>query len=214
MIFVAQHTDYARANAGIARRDPERFFCFACVHASRDAGRICEMVGLAVQRWGFRGIKVHRAEAPTTREIAETARVRLPVLYDITGEVYYIKMIAAEYPEVNFIIPYLGSFADDWRAHRQVINQLVRLPNVYADTSGVKRFDYVVEAVKRAGAHKLLFGSDGPWLHPTLELQKIRLLGLLPEQEAPVLAGNLARLIRHVAALRREQGQPAAEHFV
>ncbi|MBV9791328.1 MAG: amidohydrolase family protein, partial [Chloroflexi bacterium] len=213
VIFAAQHSDYARANAGVARiasRDPERFFCFACVHASRDAGRIREMVCQAVRRWGFRGIKVHRAEAPATREIAETARAfRLPVLYDITGEAYYIEMIAAEYPEVNFIIPHLGSFADDWRAHRQVIDQLVRLPNVYADTSGVKRFDYVVEAVKRAGAHKLLFGSDGPWLHPALELQKIRLLELPPEQEALVLGGNLARLIRHVAApRRREQSSP------
>jgi hypothetical protein len=84
---------------------------------------------------------------------------------------------------VNFIIPHLGSFADDWRAHQQVIDQLVRYPNVYADTSGVRRFDYIVEAIKRAGARKLLFGSDGPWLHPGLELHKIRLLGLPAEQE-------------------------------
>src|SRR4030095_8193339 len=104
-------------------------------------------------------------------------------------------MIAAQYPYVNFIVPHLGSFADDWRAHVQVIDQITRLPNVYTDTSGVKRFDYVVQAVQRGGAHKVLFGSDGPWLHPALELQKIRLLGLPPKAEALVLGGNAARIV-------------------
>jgi predicted TIM-barrel fold metal-dependent hydrolase len=204
VILAAHSADYARANAGIARiiaRHPGRLIGFACVHARRDAGRIRELVGQAVMQWGFRGIKVHRAEAPATREIAETARAyRLPVLYDITGQAWYIEMIAAEYPDVDFIIPHLGSFADDWRAHRQVIDQLVRLPNVYADTSGVKRFDYVVEAVRRGGAHKVLFGSDGPWLHPALELAKIRLLGLPARDEARVLGGNLLRLLGKAAA--------------
>src|SRR5262252_5085834 len=100
------------------------------------------------------------------------------------------RMFAPQYPDVNFIIPHLGSFASDWRAHQQTIDQLVRFPNVYADTSGVRHFDYLVQAVKRAGAHKLLFGSDGPWLHPELEIQKIRLLRLSPEWERLILGGN------------------------
>jgi predicted TIM-barrel fold metal-dependent hydrolase len=203
VIFAAQHTDYAKANANIARiaaRHPGRFLCFACVHAQRDTGRIDEMVRQAVSRWGMRGIKVHTAEAPATREVAEAARrFRLPVMYDVFGRPYLIEMIAAQYPDVNFIVPHIGSFADDWRAHVQVIDQIARLPNVYTDTSGVKRFEYVVQAVQRGGAHKVLFGSDGPWLHPALELQKIRLLHLPPEQESLVLGGNLLRLINRRA---------------
>ena len=200
VIFSAQHSDYARGNANVARiasRYPGRFICFACVHTERDAGRIREMVGQAVRQWGFRGLKVHGHEAVTTREVAETAQAfGLPVMYDVVGRTYLVEMIAAQYPKVNFIIPHLGSFADDWRAHVQVIDQIARLPNVYTDTSGVKRFDYVVQAVKRAGAHKVLFGSDGPWLHPALELQKIRLLKLPSEEEALILGRNLLRLIR------------------
>lgn len=202
VIFAAQHNDYMRANEGVAQiasHYPGRFICFACVHTRRDAGRIREMVSQVVQRWGFRGLKVHRHEAPATREVAETARAfRLPVLYDVVGEAYWVELIASEYPDVNFIIPHLGSFADDWRAHVQVIDQIARLPNVYTDTSGVKRFDYVMQAVKRAGPHKILFGSDGPWLHPALELHKIHLLKLPPQDEALVLGGNLLRLIKDV----------------
>lgn len=202
VIFSAQHTDYEIGNANVARiaaRYPGRFIGFACVHAARDAGRIREMVGQAVRRWGFRGLKVHGHEAVATREVAEAAQAfGLPVLYDVVGRAYLVEMIASQYPDVNFIIPHLGSFGDDWRAHVQVIDQLARLPNVYADTSGVRRFDYLVQAIERGGAHKLLFGSDGPWLHPALELQKIRLLKLPPEDEALVLGRNLLRLIREV----------------
>jgi hypothetical protein len=42
---------------------------------------------------------------------------------------------------------------------------------------------------------KLLFGSDGPWLHPGVELYKIRMLKLPVECERLVLCGNAARLI-------------------
>jgi len=70
----------------------------------------------------------------------------------------------------------------------------------------VRRFDYIVEAIRRAGARKVLFGSDGPWLHPGLELHKIRLLGLPPRQEALVLGGNIARLLRGVRSLPEVRG--------
>ena len=52
-----------------------------------------------------------------------------------------------------------------------------------------------MQAVKRAGARKILFGSDGPWLHPGVELQKIKLLGLPPGKEALILGGNILRLL-------------------
>jgi hypothetical protein len=77
-----------------------------------------------------------------------------------------------------------------------VVYQLARYPNVYGDTSAVRRFDYIVEAIRRAGPRKLLFGSDGPWIHPGAELHKIQLLGLPKDQEALVLGGNALRLLR------------------
>jgi uncharacterized protein len=96
---------------------------------------------------------------------------------------------------VRFIIAHLGSFADDWRAHERVIEQLRRYPNLSADTSGVRRFDYLLRAIERAGPRRLLFGSDGPWLHPGLELHKVRLMGLSREAEALVLGENARRLL-------------------
>jgi uncharacterized protein len=208
VVVAAGNRDYARANRELARivaRHPGRLVGFACVHAHRDAGRVRRMVGEAVTRWGFRGVKVHRYDAPATREVCEAARAfGVPLLYDVVGAVHLLDLLVPQYPEVDFVVPHLGSFADDWRAHERLIDQLARYPNLYADTSGVRRFDYLVRAVRRAGPGKLVFGSDGPWLHPALELAKVRLLGLPPAEEAMVLGGNLLRLIG-----RAEPGAPA-----
>jgi predicted TIM-barrel fold metal-dependent hydrolase len=202
VLLAAFHSDYAVANQEVARivaRNPDRFYGLAFVHAQRDQGRVYSLVQIAVQRYGFVGIKVHRHDARITREICEAARVfRLPVLYDVMSEVSVCELLAQEYPDVNFIIPHLGSFADDWRAQLALIDHLVRHPNIYADSAGVRRFDLLDQAVRRAGARKLLFGSDGPWLHPRVEVEKIRALELMAVEEQLVLGGNFLRLIRYV----------------
>lgn len=204
------HSDYAKANEALARivAGNPRLIGFAFVHARRDAGRIRAMVGRAVREWGFRGIKVHATDAPPTREVCEAAREsRIPILVDVVGRVHLLHMLAPQYPDVPFVVAHMGSFWDDWRAQQQMVDLLVRYPNVYADTSGVRRFDYLVEAIRKAGPKKLLFGSDGPWLHPSLELEKIRLLRLPADQEALVLGGNALRLMRRASS--RSEGQPA-----
>ena len=199
VLFAAFHSDYRTANrevARIVRSRPDRFFGFAFVNAERDRGRVGDLVAEAVEEHGFRGIKLHRHDARITREVCEAARrYSLPVLYDVTGEIAPVELLATEYRDINFIIPHLGAFGDRWDAQRALIDLLVRHANVYTDTSSVQRFDLLVEAVRRAGANKILFGSDGPWFHPGLELHKIRLLGLSPRDEAKILGGNLLRLI-------------------
>jgi uncharacterized protein len=209
IVFAPFHSDYSQANAQVARivaRYRGRLIGFAFVHAARDAGRIFQMVERAVTRWRFRGIKLHGHDAMPTREVCEAARTfRLPLLADVVGRAEVVDMLAPQYPDVNFIIPHLGSFRDDWQAQQRVVDQLVRYPNVYTDTAGVRRFDYIVQAVKRAGPHKVLFGSDGPWLHPGVEIHKIRLLGLPAQKEALILGGNALRLMRQ-AKVGREAG--------
>jgi len=200
IVMAAFNNDYNKANGDVAKiiaRYPDRLIGFAFVHAIRDAGRIFSMVEQAVRKWRFRGIKIHGVEAMPTREVCETARAfRLPILVDVISRPEVMDMLAPQYPDVNFIVAHLGSYTDDWRAHQQVVYQLARYPNVYADTSAVRRFDYIVEAIRRAGPRKLIFGSDGPWIHPSVELHKIQLLGLPKDQEALVLGGNVLRLLR------------------
>jgi len=207
VIFAAFHSDYAVANqevARIVRSRPDRFLGFAFVNAAADRGRVARLVQQAVEQFGFVGIKLHRYDARISREVCEVARAfSSPVLYDVMGEVSVCELLAQEYPDVNFVIPHLGSFADDWRAQIALIDHLARHPNIYTDTAGVRRFDILEQALQRAGARKILFGSDGPWLHPGVELAKVRALGLSRDDEDLVLAGNFLRLTASVGQSSR-----------
>ena len=212
VLFAAFHSDYARANRAVARivaMHPDRYCGFVFVHAARDRGHIAAMVREGVERFGFIGIKLHRHDANITREVCDAAKAHsLPVLYDVVGEVSQAELLAGQYPGVDFIIPHLGSFADDWRAQLGLIDHLERHPNIYTDTAGVRRFDLLAQAVQRAGAHKVLFGSDGPWLHPGIELTKIRALELPPHDESLVLGRNFLRLTARARARLRPASQP------
>jgi predicted TIM-barrel fold metal-dependent hydrolase len=218
VLFAAFHSDYAVANRDVARivaSRPDRFFGFAFVNAVHDRGRVQRLVRQAVEEFGFVGIKVHRHDAPISREICEAARAfSLPVLYDVMGAVSVCELLAGAYPDVDFVIPHLGSFADDWRAQVALIDHLVRHPNIYTDTAGVRRFDILAQAVERAGARKILFGSDGPWLHPGTELAKVRALRLTQRDEALVLGRNFLRLIERAGSPRRAGIEQELGRFV
>jgi predicted TIM-barrel fold metal-dependent hydrolase len=201
--------DSAAANRHVGRlvlARPDRLVGFARVHAGRDGGRIRELATEAVDRFDFGGIKAHGRDAALTREVCDAARaLRLPLLYNPAGRLDAVRRLAPDYGDVTFILSHLGGFDDDWATQRAVTDLLERLPNVHADTSGVRHFDVLAAAVRRAGPHKLLFGSDGPWLHPGLELEKVRLLRLPAADEALILGGNALRLI---PALRRLGSPP------
>ncbi|MHA4846483.1 amidohydrolase family protein [Flavitalea antarctica] len=201
-LFAAFHSDYSIANAEVAsivNSNPEKFYGFAFINAVSDRGRVFELVKKAVTEYGFCGIKVHRHDARISREICETAKYfYLPVLYDVMGEVSMIELLATEYPDVNFIIPHLSSFADDWRAQIAFIPMLERHRNVFTDTSGVRRFDLLEMAFKRAGSEKILFGTDGPWLHPRVELEKIFALTNNKAELEKMLSGNFLRMTTRV----------------
>lgn len=188
---------YAEANRAVARlaaKEPGRWLWYVFVNAAADRGRVGAAVSAAHAR-GACGIKVHWSDGPATDEVARAAeRHRMPVLFDPGGDVQRVTYLARRHPEVPWIVPHLSSFADDWRAQKRLIDVLVRLPNVFTDTSGVRYFDLLEEAVARAGPHKVLYGSDGPYLHPAPELAKIFALDLEPGDRELVLGGNVLRL--------------------
>ena len=204
------HSDYAIANATIGRlvaAHRRRFIGFAAVHPRRDAGRVMALLVESVEVHSLSGVKVHRHDGRLTREVLEAAGfLGLPILYDPMGEVRPLELISQEYPDVPIVIPHLGSFADDWQAQKTTIDLISRQPSLYADTSGVRRFDLLVEAVDRAGPEKLIFGSDGPWLHPAVELTKVRYLGLSQADLSLILGRNLLQLLQR--AERREPERP------
>ncbi|MGN7200837.1 amidohydrolase family protein [Arthrobacter sp. SAFR-044] len=191
---VGSYAEANRAVAQLAAREPGGWLWYVFVNPVADRGRVDAMVAAAHAR-GACGIKVHWSDGPATDEVALTAeRHRMPVLFDPGGDVQRVCHLAGRHPAVAWIVPHLSSFNDDWRAQKRLTDVLVRVPNIFTDTSGVRYFDLLEEAVARAGSRKVLFGSDGPYLHPAPELAKIFALELPTTDRALVLGGNVLRL--------------------
>lgn len=108
-------------------------------------------------------------------------------------------MIASSYPQINFIMAHLGSFASqNWSEHLLAIDVARRYRNVYLETSSVVFFEYLEDGRDELLRRKLSFGTDGPLVDSRVELYKIRLLRLPKEKEQKILSGNILRLLPKV----------------
>ncbi|MFQ5930747.1 MAG: amidohydrolase family protein [Acidobacteriota bacterium] len=196
VIFPINNPTYDKANQEISQivaRYPGHFIGFAKHDPETEAGRIKELLRREVQELGLRGLKLHRLP---TREVLDTAaELKIPILFH-PAKVADFHMIATAYPQVNFIMAHLGSFASrNWSEHLSAIDVAKRYPNVYLETSSVVFFEYLERAVRELPAEKLIFGTDGPLLDSRVELYKIRLLNLPKEKEERILSQNILQLL-------------------
>ncbi len=196
VVFPINNDEFKKPNeevAEICKRYPKKFIGFAKHDPQNEAGRIAALLRHEVEDLGLRGLKLHD---PPTREVLDAAaELGIPVLYH-PGRVAKFHMIASEYPQIPFIMAHMGVFASaDWTEHIAAIDVARRYPNVYLETSSVVFTKYLQMAVQELGASKLIFGSDGPELDSRVEIHKIRLLKLSPQDEAAVLGGNITRLL-------------------
>lgn len=206
---VGEYDEANRIVRDVVTENPHRYLPFLFVNPRGDRGRIADVVSRA-RAWGVCGIKVHWSDGVVSAEIAEVARRhRIPILYDPRGDIDVVRAMARRFSDVAWIIPHLSSFADDWRAQAALVDELVRTPNLFTDSSGVRYFDILADAVRRAGAHKVLFGTDGPYLHPGVELAKIYALHMSPTEQALITGGNIRRL---TARARTQNRMPGGRH--
>jgi predicted TIM-barrel fold metal-dependent hydrolase len=147
----------------------------------------------------FRGIKFHplldsyHPNDPSVHPLMELAGERgLPVLFHTGHPIFTlpwsIEEVAANFPETKVVFGHMG--------HGNVvyinasIDIACRRPNVYLETSGMPMHTKIKEAIERVGETRVLFGSDVPFHHATVEIDKVRLSGLPPELVARVLGKN------------------------
>jgi predicted TIM-barrel fold metal-dependent hydrolase len=156
----------------------------------------------------FRGIKVHAGECRLPDYIIDpvlklAARYDVPCLIDVVGSVEDAKRMAQAFPETTIIYAHMGRYnAKDNKMIDAFIQLAQAHPKVFLDLSGVELVARIEEAVRRAGADKLVWGTDGPYAKLDLvtftqdELDKVRKLSISQEDKDKILGGNIAKLIK------------------
>jgi hypothetical protein len=148
----------------------------------------------------FLGLKLHPLidgylpNDPSVHPLMELllARGGLPVLVHCGHPIFTlpwsIEELAVSFPDVKVIIGHMG--------HGNVvyinasIDIAARNPNVYLETSGMPMHTKIKEAVERVGVERVLYGSDAPFHHPAVEILRVQVSGLGPEQLQQVLSEN------------------------
>lgn len=98
--------------------------------------------------------------------------------------------LARRFPQVNFVLGHSGIGNIDFYALALIEDE----PNVFLETSGGYT-SVAGAALRRLGAERVLFGSEYPLQHPSVELAKFQALRLPPEQWRQVAWDNAHRLI-------------------
>jgi predicted TIM-barrel fold metal-dependent hydrolase len=191
------------AAAEAMKRYPDRLIGFGTVHPLWEP----EPAGLVEEafRLGLRGLKIHPwLQGITLSEgiqsrfeemLNKAAKLGMPVIFHSgtppDTQCLQYSVLADMFPDVNLIYGHMG-LGYFWR---DAIRSAKIYDNVYLETSGIQYPEAIRQALNTAGADKLIFGSDLPYLHPAVEMKKISLLKLSESTIEKIMSSNIMRLL-------------------
>jgi predicted TIM-barrel fold metal-dependent hydrolase len=161
----------------------------------------------AMEEYGFRGLKLHPvgnlchpAEPETIEMIQMARRYNAPVLFHCGDEELtlplQIAQAAEECPEATIILGHMGGYFH-WK---DAIRVAERNDNIVLDTSALPYPQAITEAVERVGSRRVLYASDGPGCDPRLEVHKVKMAHLSPEDEEAVFHLSIEAILDRVAS--------------
>jgi len=163
-----------------------------------------DLVKKAMREWGFKGIKLHpllHAFLPTDNSvlpIMDVARnLRIPVAIH-SGHAPFslpwsIGELAEIYPDVRIVMLHMG------HGHGVYIQAAIRTAkkydNIILETSGMPMHTKIREAVDTIGEQRVVYGSDIPFHHTSVEMQRVKMAGLTEHELRLVLYENAKTLL-------------------
>jgi predicted TIM-barrel fold metal-dependent hydrolase len=187
---------------------PDRFYGFFGANPREE--NVCEMLEMVVEKHGFKGVRFHPTYSGVVADdeewvypIAEKARkLKICMLVhsdtSILASPWQVGMLAMDFPGLPVVMAHMGFV--DIISNDGAIEMARKVPNLYLETSGVSAEDKVAQAVREAGATKVLYGSDMPYNDPAFEMAKIQYANLSAAEKSQVLGENAQTLL---ASLRR-----------
>jgi Predicted metal-dependent hydrolase of the TIM-barrel fold len=150
---------------------------------------------------GFRGLKL----SPMTHQFAFASKAMAELAaccgdhgFPVYSHVVFnpgsctakFVQLAKQFPRTNFILGHMGFGPAD----REGLEAASKLENFFLETSSGS-FLHIKEAVSKAGAEKVIFGSEFPLSNPKVELTKILELKLNDTELKKIIGGNIRNLL-------------------
>lgn len=159
-----------------------------------------------VQQLGLRGLFLHPWEetCPINSErvkalMPTVAALGIPLL--IAGGHVRVSMasqladLAGGFPGIPMVLTSGGQINISGIALAEARQLLIEHPNLYLETSGIYREDFIEDMVPLIGVERILFGSNAPEYCQALELLRPQLAHLRPAEREALLYHSAARLL-------------------
>jgi predicted TIM-barrel fold metal-dependent hydrolase len=162
-----------------------------------------DIVRQCITEWGFKGLKLH----PTINGFHLADPELVDPLFQIADELGFpiivhgasdlfnsppeFAMMATRFPRVNLMMAHMGFF---W-AVGQAISFAAQFENLYLETSRAPIFE-IQTAVKELGPHKVIWGTDSPFVDYEFEFKKMERSTNDAPGYAAIVGGNIARLLK------------------
>lgn len=183
----------ARANALAAER-PDRLVAFARVDplAPGAASQVGQARGIFLHPWE----DAFRITDSAVDAIVDGLPVIVATGYPFVSEALQVAELARRHPETTFVATNGGQINISGLGQEDAFLALEACPNLFVQTSGVYREDFLEGVVERFGAERLLYASAFPQFDPRLELLRVRWAPKLgDEAQEAILGGNATRLL-------------------
>jgi len=130
-------------------------------------------------------------------EIAESQNV--PVLiasgYPWLSEALQVRDLAQRWPQVPVVMTNGGQFNISGLGQADATLALGQTANLYIDTAGVYRQDFIEETVEAFGAERVLFGSGSPYFDQRYEIKRILQANVNEAAREAMQLGNARSLL-------------------
>ena len=194
-------------NEGVAEaaaRYPGRFIPLVYLNPLEGADICREKFETYVDGKGFRGIKMNPlrhafvADDTAVDPVMEMARSRHLPVFIHSGHPPYslpwsIALLAERFPEVKTVMIHMG------HGHGVYIDAALkmakRFPNIYLEMSGMPMGVKIRQAYEEVGHDRIMFGTDYPFHHPSVEIQKVLTCGLDEAAMQDVFYNNANKLL-------------------
>ncbi len=105
-----------------------------------------------------------------------------------------IAMLAERFPNVKVVMIHMG------HGHGVYIDAALKMAkkydNIYLEMSGMPMPSKIKEAYETVGSKKIMFGTDMPFHHPSVEIQKVLTCGLDEKKLEDIFYNNAAALMK------------------
>ena len=186
-----------------SKKYPDRLIPYARINPHFDGA--AALLEEAIVDLKMKGLKIHQESvtAPAHHDsviklVKKAAEFDAPVLFHSGDEALSLPLqftkLAEAAPEATIILAHMGGYHHNDDAMRVC----EKYENLLLDTSACPYPAKIKEAIERLGAHRVLFGSDGPGCNPKLELQKVKRIGLSESEESMVFHDNIMTILERV----------------